>query len=31
VGLLSLLVPEFSVVHHATDRRLSFWRDFDQI
>lgn len=31
VCFFSLLIPELSVVHHATDRRLSFWCDFDQI
>jgi hypothetical protein len=31
VRLFSLLIPEFSIVHHPTDRRLGFGRDFDQI
>jgi hypothetical protein len=31
VSLFPLLVPELPVVHHTADRRLSFWRDFDQV
>src|SRR5919108_994859 len=31
MGLLLLFVAKLAVIHHATDRRLSIWRDLDQI
>jgi hypothetical protein len=31
MGLLLLLVLELSIVHNAANRRLCFWRNFNQV